>query len=295
MSQKPSPARPASRTAARSALLAWDREHRVDYPWRRTGGDPYRVLVSEVMLQQTQASRVGPVFRAFVRRFATVQSLASAPRADVVRAWDNLGYNRRAVSLHEAARAIVREHAGVIPCDVASLRALRGIGPYTAAAVASIAFGLPVAAIDTNVRRVVSRLELGTDPVGAPAEIAVAAEGWLDRGDPGAWNQAVMDLGRGVCRPVPRCDACPLTRWCRFREAGAPATRQRRSQTPFEGSIRQVRGAVVRSLRERVSATVPDLAALTGHDEGRLREAAEALVVDGIVDRRRARYRLAQA
>jgi A/G-specific adenine glycosylase len=252
------------------------------------------VLVSEVMLQQTQASRVGSVFLAFVRRFPTVESLASAPRADVVRVWDNLGYNRRAVSLHVAARTIVREHAGVLPSDVRSLRALRGIGPYTAAAVASIAFGMPVAAIDTNVRRVVSRLELGSDPV-READIASAADRWLDRGDPGAWNQAVMDLGRAVCRPVPRCDDCPLAGWCRFRRSGASASRQTRRVPAFDGSMRQVRGAVVRSLRERVSATVPDLAALTGHGEIRLREAADALVVDGIVERRRARYRLARA
>src|SRR5438445_5270827 len=130
----------------RAALLAWYEPRRRRYPWR-VGPDPYRVLVSEVMLQQTQAERVGPAFERFVGRFPDVHALAAAPKADVLRAWGDLGYNRRAVRLAEAARAVVRDHGGRIPSDPATLRSLPGVGPYTAAAVASIGHGLPVAAI----------------------------------------------------------------------------------------------------------------------------------------------------
>ncbi len=262
----------------------------MDYAWRQPGRDPYRVLVSEVMLQQTQAARVGPAFETFVERFPDLAALAAASRADVIRAWDGLGYNRRAVALHEAARAV--GVAGRLPADVGALRALPGVGPYTAAAVASIAFGLPVAAVDTNVRRVMARLELGTTSA-EPAAVAAAADGWLDRDDPGAWNQAVMNLGRALCRPSPRCEDCPLARWCRWRAAGADDRGPRRRSPEFEGSARQVRGAVVRVLRRRAGATVPELAAETGHEPERVRQAADALVAEGLLERSRGRLQLA--
>ncbi|MFM8944409.1 MAG: hypothetical protein ACKOI0_04100 [Actinomycetota bacterium] len=165
------------------------------------------------MLQQTQASRVVPAYRAFLRRFPTIASLARAPRSAVVGAWSGLGYNRRAIALADAARAIVRDHGGRIPRAAADLRTLPGVGPYTAAAVASIAFGEPIAAVDVNVRRVVARARLGADPHALDAAtIDAEAARWLDRRDPGSWNQALMDLGREHCRSVPRCDGCPLAR-----------------------------------------------------------------------------------
>jgi A/G-specific adenine glycosylase len=237
------------------------------------------------MLQQTQASRVEPVFEAFLERFPSADALATASRADVVRAWEGLGYHRRAVALHEAARAIVREHGGRVPSDPAALRALPGVGPYTASAVAAIAFGESVAAIDTNVRRIVARSRLGAEPDEVPAsELAAEAQAACDPRDPGAWNQASMDLGRAICRPAPRCDACPLAPGCAFRAAGRTGRRSSRRQPPFEGSRRQARGGVVAVLRREDSATVAGLARESGFPETRVREALVGLVLDGIVE-----------
>lgn len=271
------------REPAGGALLAWYRPRRRAFPWRRTR-DPYAVLVSEVMLQQTQASRVAPAYRAFLRRYPTVEALAAAPRADVVRAWDGLGYNRRAAALSEAAREIVRAHGGHVPTDPESLRRLPGVGSYTAAAVACFAFGAAVAVVDTNVRRVVARARAGREPDDmTSAEVQELAGAWLDRADPGSWNQAVMDLGREACRPRPRCDTCPLVGECRFVALGARPRPSARRQSPFEGSSRQVRGAVVRALRRRPTLSLAGLARETGFVADRINEAVQGLVREGIV------------
>ena len=263
-----------------AALASWYASRREAYPWRGAR-DPYRVLVSEVMLQQTQAARVVPAYRAFLRRFPSVRALAAAPRSDVVRAWAGLGYNRRAVALSETARIVVREHGGRIPSDPEELRRLPGIGPYTAAAIASIAFGHPVPAIDTNLRRVIGRVRLGRDESDA-AEIEDVAHRWIDREDPGSWTQALMDVGREHCRPTPRCPGCPLASSCVFRRSGLPTAVSRRRQPAFEGSSRQVRGAIVRVLRER-PATVGSLSRSTRVTPVRIGEAIRALVADGLV------------
>jgi A/G-specific adenine glycosylase len=234
------------------------------------------------MLQQTQAVRVAPAYRAFVRTFPTVRALAAATRAEVLRAWAGLGYNRRAVALHRTARTVVEDHGGTLPSDLGELRRLPGIGPYTAAAVASIGFGVPVPAIDTNAGRVVRRAVLGRDDARG-AEVEATAGRWLDRRDPGGWNQAVMDLGREVCRPVPRCTVCPLARSCAFRRAGAPLAPQRRRQPAFEGSSRQLRGAIVRILRDRGSAMLGALAGATGRPLEEVVLAVERLAADGVV------------
>lgn len=261
------------------ALERWYRPRRAAYPWRTTR-DPYRVLVSELMLQQTQAPRVIPAYRSFLRRFPTLRSLAKAPRSEVVKAWAGLGYNRRAVSLSEAASAIVRDHGGAIPSEPEALRRLPGIGPYTAAAVASIAFGVPVPAIDTNIRRVASRVRLGIDDA-IDVDVTRAAERWLDRDDPGAWNQALMDVGREHCRPMPRCDGCPLAASCRFRRSGREPEPARRTQARFEGSTRQLRGAVIRRLREG-PASLRSLVGATGASGKRVTAAVRSLVKDGL-------------
>jgi A/G-specific adenine glycosylase len=244
------------------------------------------VLVSEVMLQQTQAARVAPAYTSFVQRFPDVRALAAAKRGAVLRAWDGLGYNRRAVSLSEAARRIVRDHDGRVPGDPSALGRLPGVGPYTAAAVASIGFGLPVAAVDTNVRRVVARAVLGRPPGATRGpDVLAAAAAWLDPRDPGRWNQAVMDLGRTVCRPAPRCDACPIVAGCRWVAAGSPlgaAGRARRPET-FEGSSRQARGLVVGALRRSPTLTLRSLGSRTGLPDDRLADAIGSLARDGIV------------
>jgi A/G-specific adenine glycosylase len=234
------------------------------------------------MLQQTQASRVAPAFEVFMGCFPSVEALAGAARADVLRAWGSLGYNRRAVALSEAARAIVRRHGGRVPADPVELARLPGVGPYTAAAIASLAFGAAVPAIDVNVTRVVARARIGRD--GAPErEVEEAAASWMAGAESGRWNQAVMDIGREVCRPRPRCDACPLRSRCRFRLTGALPEHRPRKQSAFPGSFRQVRGAVVRTLRSSLVATVAGLARETGHPHQRLVDAVRALAADGVV------------
>jgi A/G-specific adenine glycosylase len=251
------------------------------------------VLVSEIMLQQTQASRVAPIFEEFLRVFPSIRVLADASRADVVRAWGGLGYHRRTAALHESAREIVLRHGGRIPRDPETLRTLPGVGGYTAAAVASIAYGEPFAAVDTNVRRIWARAVHGVEPDEVPAAVLGAdAQRWLDRRDPAAWNQAMMDLGRTVCRPTPRCEDCPFRGWCRFvaagathrPSAGAPNRISTRRQAPFEGSLRQVRGAVVARLRLRSPQTLHSLAASAGFEPSRIVRALEGLVHDRVVD-----------
>jgi A/G-specific adenine glycosylase len=284
----------------RESLLAWFAPRGRTYPWRRRRPDPYAVLVSEVMLQQTQARRVVPAYTSFLARFPTAEALAAVSRAEVVRAWGGLGYPTRAVRLHEAARTIVRDHGGRVPGGLQALRALPGVGPYTAAAVASIAFGEPVAAVDTNARRIAARYLHGAEPDElSPRALSDAAQGWVDVDRPGEWNQALMDLGREVCRPVPRCDACPLADGCRFRAAGRIGRIGRSSVRPqarFEGSRRQVRGRVVAVLREYEAATLTDLSARTGFPRGRVAEAVDGLIRDGVLERGgRGRVRLAES
>ena len=264
-------------------MLGWFASRGRPYPWRSTR-DPYRIWISEVMLQQTQAARVAPAFEAFVDRFPTVTALAAASRRDVLRSWDGLGYHRRAVALTEAARIVVRDFDGRLPADPLALRGLPGVGPYTAAAVASIAFGVAVPAIDTNVRRIVARVHLGVEADDAsPGDVGELATAWLDRSDPGRWNQALMDLGREVCRPRPRCDRCPLANDCRFVAAGVPLRPARRRQGPFRGSTREVRGAIVRALRSSESLTRGRLVAATGFAADRIVPSVAALARDGIV------------
>lgn len=246
------------------------------------------------MLQQTQVRRVVPAYPSFLCRFPTVPTLAAAPRRDVIDEWAGLGYNRRAVWLSEGARRIEREHGGRVPSDLPSLHELPGVGPYTAAAVASMAFGQAVAVVDTNVRRVVSRVHLGLDGhEAAPPEVRTLADAWLDRSDPATWNQAVMDLGREVCLPRPRCGICPLARGCRFRRSGGVPVREPRRREPFEGSSRHVRGAVVHALRSRPSLSRRRLLEEIGLAPDRVEDAVRALAADGLVEVGAGRIRLA--
>lgn len=284
-SPEPSPRRSEREiAAARRALLTWFDECGPDYPWRRLEGDPYAVVVSEVMLQQTQASRVVEAFPRFLARFPTLQDLAVASRADVVRAWVGMGYHRRAVALHETARAVMRDHGGRIPSDPAALRSLPGIGPYTAGAVASIAFGMPEAAVDTNVRKVLARVDHGAerDEI-STVQAADAAAAWLDRSRPGDWNQALMTMGRQICRTTPRCDVCPLAPVCRFRANGRVGRPSVGRQPAFEGSMRQVRGAVVAVLTANTSCSLAGLANVAEAPLERVAAAVNGLVRDGVV------------
>ena len=204
----------SARRAFRRRLLAWYRRHGRDLPWRRTR-EPYRVLVSEVMLQQTQVSRVIPKYREWLRLYPSLAALAAAPAGDVREAWSPLGYNIRPRRLQTIARTVVRRHGGRLPRTREGLLALKGIGAYTAGAVLSFAFGRDAAILDTNVRRVLSRVWVGDRRRAADRALWELAERLLPRGGAYDFNQALMDLGATVCTARrPRCDACPLTELC---------------------------------------------------------------------------------
>jgi A/G-specific adenine glycosylase len=198
--------------AIRKALLAWYAQHKRELPWRRDH-DAYRVWVSEIMLQQTRVAAVLEHYRVFLEAFPSVEALAGAPEEQVLALWSGLGYYRRARMLHKAANLVVKESGGLIPRTEAELRKLPGVGRYTAAAIASIAFGEPVAVVDGNVERVLSRLD------GEPRSDASAwgrAQELLDPRSAGDWNQAMMELGATVCTPQnPQCLLCPVHGWCR--------------------------------------------------------------------------------
>ncbi|HEV2907975.1 MAG TPA: A/G-specific adenine glycosylase [Candidatus Eremiobacteraceae bacterium] len=231
----------------RRLVLRWYRRHGRDLPWRRTH-DPYAILVSEIMLQQTQVSRVIPKYRVFLKRFPSVQALACAQLRDVLRCWSGLGYNRRARNLWQCARAVIARHGGRMPPEIDALQSLPGIGRYTAGAVASFAFGAREAAVDTNVRRVLSRAMLGIDR----ADDATAWRRAVDMlpKDAATWNHALMDIGALFCRAKPNCAECPLRGACVFRRRGVGRVNSTatRPQGRFEGSRRQQRGRVIRAL-----------------------------------------------
>ncbi len=258
--------------ARNAALLTWYYEQQRSLPWR-SETDPYRILVSEVMLQQTQASRVIPFYERFIGRFPTVDSLADAVLQDVLDAWAGLGYNARALRLREAARVIRTQGWPTTPETLAELP---GIGPYTAAAVASFAFGAHVPAVDTNLRRVLSRWHgesLNGTALARAAEVAL--------GEPaGDWNQAMMDLGATLCVPKsPRCSVCPVKDWCSGPAAYSPPIGQGR----FEGSARQLRGAIVRTL-VRHAASIEDIVQQTGFPAVEAESALSDLMAEGLVE-----------
>lgn len=228
----------------RANLLGWYDAMKRDLPWRRTR-DPYGVLVSEVMLQQTQASRAAERFPRFLARFPSVEALAAASPAEVLAEWSGLGYNRRALALHRTAAEVVR--AGGWPREIDGLRRLPGIGPYTARAIASLAFDQPVGVVDTNVRRwLIRRFGVSDRPAALQDMADALAVAGPDRRADG-WTHASMEFGAMVCRSRgPRCDDCPIARGCpsRGRAVDVPVTRQ----PPLAGSDREVRGAILRVL-----------------------------------------------
>jgi A/G-specific adenine glycosylase len=253
-----------------------------DLPWRRTR-DPWAVLVSEVMLQQTQVPRVIPIWEAFMAEFPTVTACAEASQADVVRAWAGLGYNRRAVNLHRAA--VLME--GKVPRDLDALLRLPGIGPYTARAVLAFAWEEDVAVVDTNIARVLSRRagrRLTT------RESQAMADALVPPGRAWEWNQRLMDLGALVCTArAPACERCWLRDGCKW----TGETWSTRKQSAFAGSDRQGRGRLVSTLRQR-AVPVDELAAVMGwpDDPARAERVASRLVDEGIVEEHQAVMRL---
>jgi A/G-specific adenine glycosylase len=270
-------------------VLDWYAGHARDLPWRRPGTPPWGVLVSEIMLQQTPVARVLPAYLDWLQRWPTPAALAADPPGEAVRAWGRLGYPRRALRLHEAARAIVDEHAGEVPTSYDDLLALPGVGSYTAAAVASFAFGARHAVLDTNVRRVLARAMSGR-ALPAPALTAGErrlAEDLLPEAPHVAavWAVAVMERGAPVCTArSPRCADGPLATTCAWRGGGQPEPTSRRPGQRYAGTDRQVRGRLLAVLREAEGAvTSAELHAVWDDDVQRSRALA-GLVEDGLVE-----------
>jgi A/G-specific adenine glycosylase len=305
-------AAPSNARSIRRALLAWHGRSAEPAPWRESR-DPYRALIAATMAQQTQMSRVLPAYERFVAAFPSLDSLAAASAGDVIRAWRGMGYNRRAVRLHRAARHIVQ--AGW-PHDAAAMAEIEGIGSFTAAIVASFAFDQPVACIDTNVRRVLGRIAGDEKTRGSRLEDLATA--MLARRSPARWNQALMDYGARVCTPRPRCSECVVSRWCAtYRVNATPraATRavsdarlpyvasspesRRGGGTPFEHSARYFRGRIIdalcdlrpgrtiaiEALRRTISGSHPP-------DMRDVRRWVEALAGEGLLVMRRGRVSL---
>jgi A/G-specific adenine glycosylase len=264
-------------------VLAWGLPRLRDLPWRHTR-DPWAVLVSEVMLQQTQAARVVPKWHAFLEEFPTTAACAVAPLGDVLRLWQGLGYPRRARNLH--ATAVEVERLGSFPRTLPGLLALPGVGAYTARAVLAFAFEDDAAVVDTNIARVYARV-LGTRLT--PGEVQTAADEQLPLGQAWEWNQCLMDLGAVLCRPVaPGCAECPLAPQCRYRGVGAdPAPGSAgvsRAQARFEGSDRQARGRLLKAL-SMAPVAAKDAAKAMGVGEERAARLAAALEAEGLLVR----------
>lgn len=269
--------------------IAWYRANARDLPWRRDGVTPWQVLVSEVMLQQTPVARVLPVYEAWIAAWPNPAHLAAEPVGDAIRAWGRLGYPRRAMRLHECARTITDEYAGEVPSAIDALRALPGIGEYTAAAVACFAYGQRQPVLDTNVRRVFARLVSGEE---FPARSLSAAERQLAelllpqrRIDATRWSIAVMELGALCCTASsPDCDRCPMRPDCAWRERGYPAYNgpPRRGQR-YAGTDRQCRGRLLGVLRDADGPVHGDQLRPVWDDAVQRERALDSLVADGLV------------
>ena len=271
-------------------ILRWYRHSARDFPWRRTR-DPYRILVSEVMLQQTQVNRVVGFYRAFMKRFTTLKSLAVASPGSVLEAWQGLGYNMRALRLHALAVQVHKTLKGRFPKKVEDLEQLPGIGPYTARAVACFSFGVPVAVLDTNVRRVLHRL---FPRAAGSGNLWNLAERVLSRRSSNDWNQALMELGSTICTAAaPSCPDCPVGRRCpSYGRAARVAVRAGSPERLYRGFPRRIhRGRVVGLLGAagpRTYKTVPSigraiLPSFTRGDETWLREVLLGLERDSLI------------
>jgi A/G-specific adenine glycosylase len=272
------------------AITSWYREHARALPWRAPQADGWAVLVSEVMLQQTPVSRVLPAWTTWLQTWPTPAAMAAATPGEAVVAWGRLGYPRRALRLREAAVAVVERHGGVVPADLAELRALPGVGEYTAAAVASFAHRQRHVVLDTNVRRVLERIIGGCELPGASLTNAerARAEALLPT-DPEAaatWNVAAMELGALVCTATnPRCPLCPVQADCAWLAAGKPAGDVVRKVQTYAGTDRQVRGRLLAALRDAAPDPVSATSLEDCWDEPIQRHRAlDSLVADGLVD-----------
>jgi A/G-specific adenine glycosylase len=295
--------------ASATSVIEWFAMNARPLPWRAEGTSPWGVLVSEVMAQQTPVARVAPQWQSWIHRWPRASALAAASTADVLNAWDRLGYPRRALRLHATAALVAHNHDDEVPKTYEQLRALPGVGDYTAAAVLAFAFGRRALVLDTNIRRVVSRVFAGQ---AIPrSHITRAERELIDLVTPGSstaenpnpvdevaarWSVAVMELGALVCTPTPNCTACPLKRQCRWRAANYPESlhQPRRSQ-PFHGTDRQIRGRIMKALRDAspIAVSPAELCNLVRQAGGAADEtpleqyerALASLLTDGLVEK----------
>jgi A/G-specific adenine glycosylase len=272
------------------ALNPWFEANKRDLPWRADGFGAWGILVSEIMLQQTPVARVIPRLAQWLDRWPTPAALAKAAPGDAVRAWERLGYPRRALNLHAAAVAITERHGGVVPSDVDDLLALPGIGQYTARAVAAFAYGRRHPVVDTNVRRVLARAIDGEGEAGPPSNRrdleAMEAQLPPNAADARVFNAAAMELGAVVCTArSPRCEACPIADRCAWRLAGYPPYEgaRRSVQKKYEGSDRQVRGLILGALRDRSGALDASELDELWPDSLQRGRALDGLLSDGLV------------
>jgi len=280
---------PARPRAIVGRTLTWYAGHARDLPWRRAGTSPWAVMVSEFMLQQTPVERVRGPWHMWMDRWPTPDALAAAPAGEAVRAWGRLGYPRRALRLHQAAVVITERFDGQVPADRAALLSLPGVGSYTAAAIASFAFGRREIVLDTNVRRVLSRVVFGRAyPPPAPTASEVAVAERLAPRDPAVaarWAVASMELGAVVCvARAPRCDACPVRDLCAWRAAGTPAwTGPPRRGQAYAGTDRQCRGALLAVLRSTDGPVEQAELEAAWADAAQRERALNSLIADGLV------------
>ncbi len=282
---------PPPRSSLADLVVTWFAAQARDLPWRRPGTTPWGVLVSELMLQQTPVARVEPVWLRWMTEWPVPSALAAAPRAEVLRAWGRLGYPRRALRLHEAARTIAERHGDIVPSDVDALEALPGVGSYTARAVAAFGYGRRCPVVDTNVRRVIARAVQGqgdAGPARTRADLAdVEALLPTDARTAATLSAGLMELGAVVCTArAPHCGGCPVRVECAWLAAGRPAyTGPRRAPQGFAGTDRQVRGRLLEVLRVE-QAPVPGLALdAVWPDAAQRDRCLDSLLVDGLAER----------
>ena len=271
-------------------VLEWYRSNARDLPWRDPECSAWGVFVSEIMAQQTPLSRVEPAWRRWMSRWPEPAALAAEAPGEAVRAWDRLGYPRRALRLHDAATVMVERHGGRVPGSYAELLELPGVGPYTAAAVACFAFGVPEPVVDTNVRRVLTRMLLGAEhatPALTRAEADLAGASMpVGRTRANTWNVAVMELGALVCTArAPGCATCPVADTCAWNVAGRPAHSgpPRRGQR-WEGTDRQVRGRILAAARQAGDPVTRRQLDGTADDPAQVDRCVQSLVVDGLLE-----------
>ena len=285
---------PAARARAiQRRLLAWYEEHEQPFPWR-TARDPYAAMVAAVAAQQTQMSRVLQIYDRWMEAFPTLEALATADRAEVLRVWGRAGYPRRAANLQEAARVCLEQHEGAMPRDREAILALPGVGPFTAAIIQTFGFGDDAAAVDTNIVRVLGRVVVGDlQPAKEtpPVSIVAIAERLLPRGEAARWNPALMDYGARVCLPRPRCEQCVVASLCaaRPRFAAGETAEPVRAQGAWQDSDRMWRGRIMQVLRDLPTDRGPSttVSALMrrvqpGEDRARVRALLDDLAREGL-------------